>query len=71
MLCLSVFILKRKADRIISREERDEIKEKGDGIEIEHISESFDWKTQFGPEEIVNLIASIIEQLHFLPPPIL
>jgi hypothetical protein len=31
-------------------------------IEIEHISESFDWKTQFGPEEIVNLIASIIEK---------
>lgn len=31
-------------------------------VEIEHISESFDWKTQFGPEEIVNLIADIIEK---------
>ena len=30
--------------------------------EIEQISESFDWKTQFGPEEIVNLIAGIIEK---------
>jgi len=34
-----VFILKRKADRIISREERDDIKEKKDCIEIEHISQ--------------------------------
>ena len=31
-------------------------------IEIEHISEHCDWKTQFGPEEIVNMIASIIEK---------
>ena len=31
-------------------------------VKIEHISESFDWKTQFGPEEIVNLIADIIEK---------
>lgn len=31
-------------------------------IEIDRISESFDWKTQFGPKEIVNLIAGIIEK---------
>ena len=31
-------------------------------IEIEHISESLDWKTQFGPEEIVDIIVSIIEK---------
>ena len=30
-------------------------------IEVEHISEHCDWKTQFGPEEIVNMIVSIIE----------
>ena len=31
-------------------------------IEVGHISEHCDWKTQFGPEEIVNMIASIIEK---------
>ena len=30
-------------------------------IEVGHISEHCDWKTQFGPEEIVNMIVSIIE----------
>ena len=29
--------------------------------EVGHISEHCDWKTQFGPEEIVNMIVSIIE----------
>ncbi len=28
---------------------------------VSQISEICDWKTQFGPEEIVNLIAEIIE----------
>ena len=31
-------------------------------IEVGHISEHCDWKTQFGPDEIVNMIASIIEK---------
>jgi hypothetical protein len=30
--------------------------------EVEEICEVCDWKTQFGPEEIVNLIARIIEK---------
>ena len=31
-------------------------------IEVGHISEHCDWKTQFGSDEIVNMIASIIEK---------
>ncbi len=29
---------------------------------VSEICETNDWKTQFGPEEIVNLIADIIEE---------
>lgn len=29
--------------------------------EVNEICEVLDWKTQFGPEEIVNIIANIIE----------
>ncbi len=29
--------------------------------EVDEITEVCDWKTNFGPEEIVNIIASIIE----------
>ena len=30
--------------------------------DVDHIAEVCDWKTQFGPEEIVNMIAGIIEK---------
>ena len=30
--------------------------------EVEQISEACDWKTEFGPSEIVDLIASILEK---------
>lgn len=29
---------------------------------VDDICEVLDWKTQFGPEEIVNIIANIIEE---------
>jgi type II secretory pathway predicted ATPase ExeA len=30
-------------------------------LKVDEICEVCDWKTQFGPEEIVNIIANIIE----------
>ena len=30
--------------------------------EVEHISDVFDWKTQFGPKEIVDIISTLLEE---------